>query len=85
MSILNRAIVSMAAINFPSDPAFGAEFINGDVTYIWDEYAWHPRELTPSKNFTTIQYQLFLKYARISELDNDIVLTDTFSRITEES
>ena len=41
-------------------------------------------KLSPSKNFTTRQYQLFLEYARISELRNDIVLDDTFSRITDE-
>lgn len=136
MSILNREIVSMTAIKFPHNPAFGAEFINDDVTYIWDGYAWLPRKLivsptdswnsktissampevnrissfndsltsiirsdlakplpkkdiynnklSPSKNFTTIQYQLFLKYAGVYELWNDIVLEDTFSRITKE-
>ena len=40
---------------------------------------------SPAKNFTAEQFDLFLKYARVSELINDIVLDDTLSKISRET
>ena len=43
------------------------------------------RIFSPAKNFTAEQFDLFLKYARESELINDIVLDDTLSKISRET
>ena len=58
--------------------------VRGDLSKPMPKKNTCSSSLSPSKTFTTEQYQLYLKYARISELQSDVVLDDTLSKISRE-
>ena len=41
-------------------------------------------QLTPSEDFTTNEYRMYLEYASPHELDQDIVSRETYSKISLE-